>query len=705
MEMRGKQTRGRVPVALWLTGLLLHLAGAAFAAGSDESRTGEELLFQLETMTVTAEKREGDVQDIAGSLVVLDEVRIEDSGLGSVRDIVAMTPNLYVTDTGASSFASLRGIGASMIGAPTVGVYIDDVYTTLGLDAGLVDVERVEVLRGPQGTLYGRNSEAGVINVVTKKPGKAWEGRFSADGGAFDSYEGTVVFSGPLLRDALAFRGVLRYRESDRWFENRFNGSDEACNEEKLDGRFTFSATPSERLDLKLSYEVRRHENPNYANFALFHQGGALRKNVNVDYMGESDRDTDVVSLKAGYDFGDMRLVSISSFINEDSLAANDVDFMPIELMNMTIRSETTTFSQEFRLHSTDASSPLQWLLGGFFLYEEKDGSYSMFMNFMNMGMGIPGETLTAKSETTTTGGALFGEATYTFAERLHLTLGLRYDREEQEFDYNQPQPGPGLSMMGYGPESGSRDDSHDAWLPKAALSYDLTPNVMPYVSVSRGFRSGGYNTVDNLGSSFEPEFTWNYEAGIKTTWLDKRLQLNAALFYIDWTDMQVEVLTAGGSAVYVNNAAEASSQGFELELAARPVAGLDLFAGFAYTDAEYDDYSVGADVYDGNTITDVPEYTFNVGGTYRFGPGLFASLLYTHFGAVTIDVENTREQEDYGLLSGRLGYESDKFDIYLYARNLLDEEYTTRQVQTMGHWAGRAGEPLMIGARLTVRL
>ncbi len=190
----------------------------------------------------------------------------------------------------------------------------------------------------------------------------------------------------------------------------------------------------------------------------------------------------------------------------------------------------------------------------------------------------------------------------------------------------------------------------------------------------------------------------------MKTNWLNNRLQLNAALFYIDWTDMQVEVLTSGGSAVYTNNAAEAHSQGFELEMTARPVTGLDLFAGLACTTAKYDSYSVGPAVYDGNKIADVPEYTCNLGGTYRFGSGFFISALYAHFDDIPLDVANTRTQDNYGLLSAKIGYESDRFDFYLYGRNLLDKEYATRQVNMFNTWYGRAGEPLTVGVNLAVR-
>ncbi len=665
----------------------------------------EKGALELETITVTAEKREGNIQNIPASVSVVSDIQLDDLKMDLVKDITTLIPNFYVTDTGEDeSFASMRGIKGTMAGSPVVGIYVDDVYTTFGLDTALLDVERIEVLRGPQGTLYGRNSEAGIINVVTQKPTDQWESKVFADIGSFASYRAAAVVSGPVT-EKIGFRGALQYFESDGWFENKFNGSDEGGRKKELNGRFHFSLPVSEQLDFQLIYEFCRRDNPAYANFAFLDDPGELRKNINVDYMGEARRDADTLSLHGKYDFGKYRLVSITSFNKEDSSMSNDLDFTPMDIMDLTrIGRKVETFSQEFRLMSAEKNSSFTWIVGAFFLHEKRDNALGMWMNFMNMGMGMPGETLLSPSELVTTGGAIFGEATYSFTESLHLTAGLRYDREEQEFDYRRPQCGPILAMMGYDPVSGSEKDSHDSWLPKLAIRYDLTENVSPYVSVSRGFRSGGYNIMDNLGAAFAPEFTWNYEVGIKTSFFDNRLQANAAVFYIDWTDMQVEVPIAGGAAYYTDNAAEATSKGVELEVAARLMQGFDLFAGIGYTKAEYDSYSVGANVYDGNTIIDMPEMTFYLGGTYRHTSGFFASLLYRYVGDVTIDIANTHEQDAYGLLHGKIGYEGDSFDVYLYARNLLDDEYTTRQFNMQGTWVGRAGEPLVIGANLTFR-
>ncbi len=688
----------------WLGLCLTTLLGMFLLA--EPGLAGENPTMQLDTITVTAEKREGNIKDIPSSISVVNDVLLDDLKMDSVQDVSTVIPNLYVTDTGEDeSFASMRGIKGSMGGSPVVGIYVDDVYTSFGLDMVLMDVERIEVLRGPQGTLYGRNSEAGIINVVTKQTTEEWEGKVFADIGSFDSYKGAFVVSGPLT-ETLGVRGAFQYKESDGWFENQWNDSDEGGRKEVYNGRLGLSLAASEALNFRLIYDLSRRNNPQYANFAPINQPGDLRKNLNVDYMGEAEKDADTLSLHGQYDFGGCRLVSITAYDKEVSKMSNDLDFMPFDMMKLDIDRDVETFSQELRLVSAQDDEPLQWLVGAFFLHEERDNSIDTWMNFMNMGMGVPGETLRSSGELATTGAALFGEATYTFLDRLHLTLGLRYDREEQEFDYRRPQCRPTLTWMGYGPVSGTQKDTHEAWLPKVSLRYDVTSDISSYVSASRGFRSGGYNLMDNLGVAFEPEFTWNYEVGIKTSFLDNRFQCNAAVFYIDWTDMQVEIPVpgSGGAVFYTDNAAEANARGAELEFAARLIQGLELFGGIGYTKAEYDSYSSGTNVYDGKTVIDVPEMTCHLGGIYRHDSGFFTSLVYRHVGDVTIDIANTHKQKDYGLLNGKIGYEGDFFDAYVYARNIFDEEYTTRQFEVNNAWLGRAGEPLTVGVNIAFR-
>ncbi|UZJ40542.1 TonB-dependent receptor [Prosthecochloris sp. SCSIO W1101] len=676
-------------------------------SASQENDDNGHPVVEMKTIVVTAEKRESNVREIPGSVSVVSERQVDDYDVKSTMDIVNMTPNLYITETGnalMTTFAAMRGITGSMSQIPAVGFYVDDVYYS-SLDIGLFDVERIEVLRGPQGTLYGRNAEAGIINIITKQPSDIWETSLRLDAGEYDTFEARGSLSGPIIDDKLAFRAAFRYYNTDGYFEDMVSGADDVGSAENIDARFSLKSTPSDDLDLTLAYDLQRYDSPKYAHFAPL-DGGDLRESITVDYPGETSKDADGASLRAEYRMGDVRLVSVTSGRSEDHFITNDIDFTPFDLMRLMVARDLTSWTQEFRVLSDTEDEPLQWLGGLFLLSEDDDRHYETWMNFMNMGMGMPGETLTQKSGTETFGIALFGEASYMFNDRLKATLGMRYDREEKEFDYEQIPGGPVFAtMFGYPSDAGSADDVFDAWLPKAALSYTLSDEVMSYVSVSRGFRSGGFNDKEQMGSAFKPEFTWNYELGTKTSWLDGRLQVNVALFYIDWSDMQVEIMTEGGTSFWLDNAAKATSKGAELELFALPVTGLELIAGAAYTDASYDDYRRGPEMFDGKKVIDSPEFTLNLGGTYRFGGGFMVNAIYNHFGEIYFDPANTRSQENYGLLSAKIGYETEDLDVYFYGRNLFDKEYATRAFEVNDTWYGRAGEPRTFGVTVSARL
>ena len=698
--------RFRLQVALLslllvICSVIVDRAYAQDVHGDDGSLTDA---YELESITVTSEKREKDVQTIPSSVTVVDEAQIDDFEIKNTLDLASVVPNLYFLDVGDPMLAmvSMRGLFQFYDIASPVGIYVDDVSYS-GLNINLYDIERIEVLRGPQGTLYGRNSEAGVINIITKKPSSEWEGDVRLETGSFDTYGIKGAISGPVLKDKIGFKAALKYYESDGYFENQYDNSDDGGRQENLDGRLTFTVAPSGKLDLTLTADFQNYESK-YAIFAPL-DSEDLRKAVNVDCAGDASKDAGGVSLRGEYRFEGMRLVSITSAHKEESIHNDDTDFTPVDLMNTeNWEIDITSYTQELRLISDHPKSSFQWLAGLFLLSEEKSNAYDMWMNFMNMGYGVPGETLYSKSNTDRMDTALFGEMTYSFKGGLDLTLGLRYDREQVDFDYRQQPSGPMLAMMGYSAYATSNDATFEAWLPKAALNYRLSEGIMPYFIISRGYTSGGFNNYAEYGTPYDPEFSWNYELGTKTSWWDNKLRLNAALFYIDRTDMQVAVITRDGYSVYTDNAAKASSKGVEVELTVRPMVGLELFANAAYTDTQYDSYTSGTDVLDDNHTIYSPEYTLNLGATYRHSSGFYLSALYDHVGKVYFDTANTKSQGDYGIFGAKIGYELERFDIYLYGKNLFDEEYVTRAFEVSDVWYGRAGTPQTFGVVIQAR-
>ncbi|HBR97417.1 MAG TPA: hypothetical protein DD979_08560 [Gammaproteobacteria bacterium] len=315
------------------------------------------------------------------------------------------------------------------------------------------------------------------------------------------------------------------------------------------------------------------------------------------------------------------------------------------------------------------------------------------------------------ESETESDGYAFFGQLGYPVNEQLKLTAGLRYDTESKNFDIRQftdPALGPAVAL--------DDEADFDAWLPKLALTYRVNPDVSTYATIARGYKSGGFNRLASINNPnieifFEPEFTWNYEAGFKSSWLNNRLDVTGALFFIRWTDQQIEQQLYPQSVT--TSAGESTSQGVELEMTAMLNTNLRFQAGFGYTHAEFDNYTddlfdpstgevIGVADYGGNRTPFIPRYTYNLGLRYTLGDYWFARAGVRGTGDYFHDVQNTLKEEDYQIVNARVGYETERLQVSLWAKNLFDEEYGVRAFAFPGLGdIGRAGPARTVGVTL----
>lgn len=662
--------------------ILLSLVAATLLHASD---------VKLEDIVVTGTKQgEKQSSKIAGSISVIDEVSLEDRNIETTTSLQNITPNLYITKTGPTAmttFASMRGVTGSMNSIPAVGFYVDDVYYS-GLDIPLFDVERIEILKGPQGTLYGRNSEAGVINVITKKSITEDNGKIKVDYSSFNTLKllGTI---NKKIDESSSIRATLRHTTTDGYFENKFNKSDEVGEEKNVDFRVAIDKKMSDKLKFNLSYSLQNNDTPNFAQFASY-DAKNLRKSIDVNELGEAYKKAHGINLKTQYAFDTFDFLSITSLRDEKYKLANDVDFSPFDMMELNLNKDVTTFSDELRFIS-NSNDGFEYIGGVFFLLENDKRDYDTKMNFM-------AEVLSQKSKTKTLGGAIFGEVSKEIND-FKLTVGLRYDKERKEFTYQQ-KGSTVLAGMGYPSKSEKLSKTTDVWLPKLSLIYRKFDSFKPYITLSRGFKSGGFNDTENIGSAYNPEFTTNYELGFKAKPKDN-LSVNMALFYIMWEDMQVE--SEKGTLVYIDNASDATSKGIELELNYIATENLFFSLGASYVDAKYDTYKRGASDYSGKKIIDVPEFTFNFATTYRLINGFYAGAQYTRFDNLYFDNANTKKQS-YDITNLKLGYEHNDFDVYIYANNVFDKEYKSRAFEVGGNWYARAGEPSQVGLAFNYR-
>jgi iron complex outermembrane receptor protein len=697
-----KSTSHLALVIAFLLGALAFLLAETVWAQTENSSRGETL--QLDQIMVTADKREQNIQDVPTSITNISEEQLKDAKADDLVDVMAMTPNISVTKVGAKgnsiSFTSIRGITSSMGLGSVLGVYVDDVYYPY-FDMSILDAERVELLRGPQGTLYGRNAEAGIINIITKGVSDFWTGKISTSYGSFNYKDATLSGSGPIIDNVLGIRASFRYEGGDNYFYNQFDNDDNVNRFNNFDGRIKISGTPSENFNYDYTFDIQNYDYDGYADFAPLNIKNP-RKNINVDYPGYSRAKTYVNSFRARYDADNLSFLSVTSFLKNNSDTVNDVDFLPMDLINLKIKFDTANLSQEFRLFSNDDSSQFKWLVGfhGFIeKYKANSGTTMNLNNMMFPGMGI--HTIYNTSQINTKGIAIFGQASYIFLDDFELTMGLRYNHLSRKIDYSQ-EFGPILAGFGFGNDiQGTDQKTFRAWLPKVALSYKPTENIKTYVSLSRGFREGSFNFSDFIGSPYKSEFTWNYEFGAKTQWLDNNLTINMALFLIDWTDRQVEILGPGGTAFRIENAGSATSKGFELEAMYRVTPDLNFRASFGYTHAKYDEYRPSPITnYSGKWAVDSPRYTARLEGTYRFLEHMLVTAAYTRHGKTYYDPDNTIYQSGFNLIDLKVGYESENFEVYLWGKNLLNEDYVTRVVRAAGSGDlyGRPGEPFSIG-------
>jgi iron complex outermembrane receptor protein len=687
--------------------VLLLMASSGYGDG------GGEEAYEFDTITVTAEKREEDIQRVPVSMNAFGNMDIEAAGMNSTSEMTRFVPNVFFKKATMENIIVIRGVSsvdASTVGP--VGIYIDDVNYPLHFmhNINLFDVERVEVLRGPQGSLYGRNTEAGVLNIVTRKPDHELRGSVTGEFGYYDTSHGNIPkwrtgmsLSGPVVKDKL-FLGIGgQVEKSDGFMKNTRFDKEDAAKIDRNNLRGHLRWLPTDRLELSFMADYGQSDDKQ-GLYRVFTSESGLKDDKNTEMRGFYDSKLDQDSMgqvfKAKYDGDLFDILSITGRREYEQASVLGTGVGLMDYGDNKWDFDDTLLSQEIRISSKKDNGSLEWLLGFYGFKEDTDICFSKFGGMQDRD-----------TEVEKKGAAVFAQATVPLFAGFHLTLGGRYDR--LNIEGSQRLKGEDWSGNDISSDY-SKDLDYNEFLPKAVLSYDGSENYMVFLSAAKGYLEGGYNYAqanDVGGFVFDPEYTWNYELGVKTNWLGNRLIANCSLYYITMDDKQVSEYTAGGGIAQINNAAEAHSKGIELELRARLSRGLDLFGSFGYIDAEIDDWNAGSSDFSGNEIPNTPEYTYNLGGQYRTVNGFFcrADLLGT--GGMYGNVQNDShvKLDAYELLNLRCGYESDHYDIVFWCKNVFDKEYYASAFdygapnEAIG--VAQNGEPRSIGVSVTFRL
>lgn len=668
-------------------------------------------------IVVTAERTPEDAQDVPISLTVLTPEEIEDADITSLEDISRNAPNFSVfSGTGSRNFTyySIRGLSNFNFGSrDPIAFYVDDVPYDFGgfVDLDLTDLERVEILRGPQNTLYGRSSQSGVINIITRQPTNEFEFNGAVSYGNFNEFDIRSAISGPIIEDELFYRLSGSYGRRDGFYDNRFLEDEEFDEQSGGTGRAQLLWTPSDDWEISFNAGFDDYRDGAYPFVALDDDPFDIEQ----DFNGFINLNTDSQALRVTYRQPRFRVTSITTRRFSEQEGAGDLDFSIADVGQSVGGLDSTVFTQELRLQSPEEAEQLQWIVGGYFESREFDNNGAGSVLGEDAALLFPppfapGATSLQFADSRGTTLAAFGQASYSPIEPLTLTLGLRYEASDstlESFEEVLTIPGsPDTTVAAFQ----DVDQTSEAWLPRFAVDYRLSPNATVYGSITRGYRPGGVNILANNEASliFDAERSWNYELGAKTEWFGDRLGVNFALFYNPVEDYQVVTIEPITRLPANVSNADVSIWGLELEARATPIDGLDLIAGLGWVDAQFVDFideSTGTD-FDGNRIPYAPNLTYNLAAQYRSDSGIFGRLELQGVGTTFFDEANTLEQEPYAIVNMRLGYELDNYGFYLFANNLFDEEYISQafSLGPDGSAAGSVGAPRTYGLQVRAK-
>lgn len=678
-----------------------------------DGAVASEAEVRLEPVTVTAEKRSEDVQDIPSSVSVMTDTEIEEAGITRLDDLTARVPNMAVHAWGIRGQTNLyvRGVGAA-VNNPAIALYVDGVgyMDDRGFDMDLFDLERIEVLRGPQGTLYGRNTLGGVMNIITRQPDNETNVAGKGTVGTYGTYEAMASLRTPLVEDTLFLGLSGGFEGRDGYIQNEQLDTD-ADFREGRHGRAQLRWTPTDKLDVSLTVDGERLRDGAYPMAPL---DSVNSGEINQDFEGSYHRDQFGVSASMAYKADDWTFTSITAGRKLMDSADNDQDFSAFDLLNVYEDVHSSQLSQELRLASPDDDGPTDWLVGAYAFHSTKDSDIERIYGSAAGGLATLGNT--TDSDQTSMGVALFGQVTHTIFDKLDLTGGLRLDYENNSIDLSY------VDTTGMSANSAFDASVHNvAWLPKAQVAYRFTPDVMAYAGVTRGYKAGGFDRDGSVSKAgFDPEYSWNYELGFKSSWLDNRLNLNAALFYIDLQDQQVYQTTAALVAV-TTNAGKSRSMGVELESEFLINQYVSLEAGVGYTHARFTNYEDSGADYAGNHIPMTPDYTFNVALPFRYaleeasGSEKPLTLLLRPelkgIGPSYWDTANNLKEGAYTLANLRCGLETENFDLVFWGKNLAGTKYNVIALEASEYAAfglptryGELGAPRTFGVTVTAR-
>jgi outer membrane receptor protein involved in Fe transport len=673
------------------------------SAGEDHSQNprtdgaGEEII-------VTAQKREQRLIDTPQAITVVTAADLTRQGATQFRDFAGTIPGLSFTTTGAGyTQVALRGVTLGSEVNSTVGIYVDEVPygsstalaqgAQIALDVGLFDLDRIEVLRGPQGTLYGASSMGGLIKYVPKRPDAS---AFFADvqaglsathhGGL--NYNGAVALNLPIATDQAAVRATGFYSRDGGFIDNLRTGRDDVDRSRVYGGRLDILLNPTPDLTLRLGGFLQNIDRDDAATADYDMSGrpidGSLEQRRTV--AEAFNQEFRLVSGTAIYDFGPVTLTSISSYqtmktrLVFDFTGSGIADYVAslgraFSAIALPQELRIKKFTQEVRLAS-DGRGPVEWLLGGFYTHERSANFQTLDIRDPS-GLPMVNDIFELSAPSRYKEVALFGDLTWHLTPKLEVTGGLRYARNHQA--YTQFGSGAFVSNQ---PTTRSRES---VFTYLANARYAFTPNASAYLRYATGYRPGGPNFSANdpdtgqpLFAPFKSDKLKSYEIGFKGETVDRKFGIDMAAYYIDWSDLQIGIFRGGLSGIGNATRTGATVRGAELSVSARPVRGFTASGAFAYQDAHLSDDDPDLGAVKGERLPTVPRFTASLNADYvlldqPLRPSFGAGLRYVSDRPLTLQSQGNYRLPDYVTIDLRAGFRLAPVDVHFFVRNLLD--------------------------------
>lgn len=719
------------------------ISSSIAAAAQAQVSEGQALI--LEEVVVTSQRREQSLQDVPISVTAFSAVAIQKSNITEARDYLSIAPNVGFSDDGGSGSRSInisiRGVSNVGLGevstANSIGFYIDELnvgsVSNGTINPQLQDMQRIEVLRGPQGTYFGRNALGGALNISTNLPNDEFYASVALSGGSFSTYGAEAVVNTP-ISDKLFLRALYSYQESDSFVENVSDkGADSGY--EHNSARIALRFLPTDKMTIDFSYSYTDEDEGGDISvpsgvidqdtqsifgdtFVAINQLGFYPRNdskITRDLKEKNENTFSISNLRIAYDFDTFMFKSITGLVSSETTRHFDQDGLDLDTLRRFNDYEGTSFSQEFRLQS-QGENAVDWTVGVFYADDEieqfnsiqagADGSYTNPVTGEIIGLlpPIPAEFRINENNRVfnTESKAVFGEAVWHLSDQWDMTVGARYTRDEIEnraFGV--------VAFEGEIPDSSGKA-SFTNFSPKLVLKYAPTEEFNVYASVSQGYKAGGVDfTRSGDISNFDPEELSSYEVGFKSELAGGRIRLSGAAFLLDWEDLQVQsnFLAIPGdisSAVEKTlNAAEASATGIEFELTALLTENLVASAALGYLDTEFDQFdnalikgNATQISLTGQSLPMTPEVTASAALDYSFkiaGQEAFVRGEWNYRGETASNLEAVASNagllslpkfpyqvDDYHVFNLRAGMDGESWKVNAYVENVFAEDYYT---------------------------